>query len=132
MYMYVYMYVYICICMHIGAYTYNLLWNILTNLQARYDLFCVKSAVKPQPTNQPCSCDHSMYCVNVFSLSFRVLSMFAAKYFLLVKKLHAWQYRIRVIYFSTTTASGRFSYKKITFLSRRFLPGWFANDVFIF
>jgi len=23
-----------------------------TNLQARYDLFCVKSAVKPQPTNQ--------------------------------------------------------------------------------
>jgi len=39
--------------MHIGAYTYNLLWNIPTNLQARYDLFCVKSAVKPQPTNQP-------------------------------------------------------------------------------
>jgi len=28
-------------------------WNIPTNLQARYDLFCVKSAVKPQPTNQP-------------------------------------------------------------------------------
>ena len=27
--------------------------NIPTNLQARYDLFCVKSAVKPQPTNQP-------------------------------------------------------------------------------
>jgi len=28
-----------------------------TNLQARYDLFCVKSAVKPQPTNQPtCGC----------------------------------------------------------------------------
>jgi len=26
--------------------------NIPTNLQARYDLFCVKSAVKPQPTNQ--------------------------------------------------------------------------------
>jgi len=24
-----------------------------TNLQARYDLFCVKSVVKPQPTNQP-------------------------------------------------------------------------------
>ena len=38
--------------MHIDAYTYNLLWNIPTNLQARYDLFCVKSAVKPQPTNQ--------------------------------------------------------------------------------
>ena len=30
--------------------------NIPTNLQARYDLFCVKSAVKPQPTNQPCKC----------------------------------------------------------------------------
>ena len=41
--------------MHIDAYTYNLLWNIPTNLQARYDLFCVKSAVKPQPTNQPSS-----------------------------------------------------------------------------
>ena len=26
--------------------------NCRTNLQARYDLFCVKSAVKPQPTNQ--------------------------------------------------------------------------------
>jgi len=26
--------------------------NIPTNLQARYDLFCVKSAVKPQPTVQ--------------------------------------------------------------------------------
>ena len=39
--------------MHIDTYTYNLLWNIPTNLQARYDLFCVKSAVKPQPTNQP-------------------------------------------------------------------------------
>ena len=25
--------------------------NQPTNLQARYDLFCVKSAVKPQPTN---------------------------------------------------------------------------------
>jgi len=50
--MYVYMYIYVCICMHIDAYTYNLLWNIPTNLQARYDLFCVKSAVKPQPTNQ--------------------------------------------------------------------------------
>ena len=34
-------------------YTYNLLYNIPTNLQARYDLFCVKSAIKPQPTNQP-------------------------------------------------------------------------------
>ena len=32
-------------------YIYNLLWNIPTNLQARYDLFCVKSAVKPRPTN---------------------------------------------------------------------------------
>ena len=32
---------------------YNLLlWNIPTNLQARYDLFCVKSAVKPKWTNQ--------------------------------------------------------------------------------
>jgi len=30
--------------------------NIPTNLQARYDLFCVKSAVKPQPTNQPLAC----------------------------------------------------------------------------
>jgi len=29
------------------------LYHIPTNLQARYDLFCVKSAVKPQPTNQP-------------------------------------------------------------------------------
>jgi len=37
--------------MHIDTYTYNLLWNIPTNLQARYDLFCVKSAVKAQPTN---------------------------------------------------------------------------------
>ena len=45
------MYIYICICMHIDTYTYNLLSNIPTNLQARYDLFCVKSAVKPQPTN---------------------------------------------------------------------------------
>ena len=50
-YIYVYMYIYICICMHIDAYTYNLLWNIPTNLQARYDVFCVKSAVNPQPTN---------------------------------------------------------------------------------
>jgi len=23
-------------------------------IQARYDLFCVKSAVEPQPTNRPC------------------------------------------------------------------------------
>ena len=39
--------------MHIDTYTYNLLlWNIPTNLQARYDLFCVKSAIKPQPTNR--------------------------------------------------------------------------------
>jgi len=38
--------------MHIDTYTYNLLWSIPTNLQARYDLFCVESAVKPQPTNQ--------------------------------------------------------------------------------
>jgi len=54
MYMYVYMYIYVCICIHIdNTYTYNLLWNIPTNLQARYDLFSVKSAVKPQPTNQP-------------------------------------------------------------------------------
>ena len=48
------MYVYICICIHIDTYTYNLLlWKIPTNLQARYDLFCIKSAIKPQPTNQP-------------------------------------------------------------------------------
>jgi len=41
--------------MHIDTYTYNLLpWNIPTNLQARYDLFCVKSAVKP---NQPTTTD---------------------------------------------------------------------------
>ena len=25
----------------------------MSNLQARYDLFCVKSAIKPQPTNEP-------------------------------------------------------------------------------
>jgi len=31
---------------HIDTYTYNLLWNIPTNLRARYDLFCVKSAVQ--------------------------------------------------------------------------------------
>ena len=30
----------------------NMNTNIPTNLQSRYDLFCVKSAVKPQPTNQ--------------------------------------------------------------------------------
>jgi len=50
LYVSLYMYMY---TLHI-TYTYNLLlWNIPTNLQARYDLFCVKSAVKPQPTNQP-------------------------------------------------------------------------------
>jgi len=37
----------ICFCHSIGDH------DIPTNLQARYDLFCVKSAVKPQPTNQP-------------------------------------------------------------------------------
>jgi len=46
--------------LHIDTYTYNLLlWNIPTNLQARYDLFCAKSAVKPQPTNQPSVCKRS-------------------------------------------------------------------------
>ena len=29
------------------------MYTTRTNLQARYDLFCVKSVVKPQPTNQP-------------------------------------------------------------------------------
>jgi len=45
-----------------------------TNLQARYDLFCVKSAVKPQPTNQPTNqpelffmlCCTVEYSLNVF------------------------------------------------------------------
>jgi len=38
--------------MHIDTYTYNLLWNIPTNLQARYDLFVLKVPLNPnQPTN---------------------------------------------------------------------------------
>ena len=39
-----------------------------TNLQARYDLSCVKSAVKPQPTNQPDSeiCTHWKYNLTHF------------------------------------------------------------------
>ena len=40
MYMYAYRYIYLLFTV-----------KIPTNLQARYDLFCVKSAVKPQPTN---------------------------------------------------------------------------------
>ena len=36
--------------------------NIPTNLQARYDLFCVKSAVKPQPTNQPDAVLYNLTC----------------------------------------------------------------------
>ena len=63
------MYIYTCICMHIYTDTYNLLWNTPTNLQARYDLFCVESAVKPQPTNQPCSFVSS-YSVIVFQFLF--------------------------------------------------------------
>jgi len=40
--------------LHIFLYTESKKNNPLsTNLQARYDPFCVKSAIKPQPTNNP-------------------------------------------------------------------------------
>jgi len=47
-----------CMCMFMYVYTcistYNFIfWNMCINLQVRYDLVGVKSAVKIQPTNQP-------------------------------------------------------------------------------
>ena len=65
-----------------------------------------------------------IFCVNVFCLSCRVLLMFAAKYFLVVKTPHTWHCQTRVICFSTTTALHHFLYKKTTSSSHHFLPGW--------
>jgi len=38
------------------------IYNIVFTLEARYHLNCVKSTVKPQPTNEPCQSVHPVVC----------------------------------------------------------------------
>jgi len=62
----------------------------------------------------------------------RVLLTCAAKYLLVVKKLHVWHWQTRVICSSTTTVLDHFLYKKITSTSHRLLPGWLMMSLFYF